>query len=267
MFRNMTMLVLLVWSLGAFAERAETVDPLSDSERISIAVAENLGSQAFRHDRAAWHATDALRKLRTFRRDRRVQGWITQAGEEGITVTFIGAGEGQPLALYRATLLETGALQGEPVVLKTPQPLGEYERSAARARALALDLPFEACGKNYNTIVLPNDADGSKWIVYLFPGTTRSDVVPLGGSFRVDVDLSDETSTLRAYTRSCIELQNDPRAVALMITHLMDPVPTEVHVFWNLWANKALYVATSQNGALWALERGRIRLLQRREDG
>lgn len=262
----MTMLVLLVWSLGAFAERVETVEPLSDSERVTIQAAESLGEQAFRHDRAAWHATDALRKLRTFRRDRRVQGWITQAGDAGITVTFVGGGEGEPLALYRATILESGTLLGEPVVLKSPQPLDEYEGSAARARALALGLPFEACGKNYNTIVLPNDAGGSKWIVYLFPGTTKNDVVPLGGSFRVDVDLSNDTSTLRAYTRSCIELQNDPRAVGLMVTHLMDPVPTEVHVFWNLWANKVLYVGTSQGGALWVLEGGRIRLVQRRDE-
>jgi hypothetical protein len=66
----------------------------------------------------------------------------------------------------------------------------------------------------------------------------------------------------RGFTRTCIQLQNDARTEALMLTHLLDSTPTEAHVFWNLLAGKPLYVATATNGKLWAIEQGKIKLVK-----
>jgi len=51
---------------------------------------------------------------------------------------------------------------------------------------------------------------------------------------------------------------------ALMITHLLDPIPTEAHVFWSIWAHKPLYVATPPNGTIWVVEGSKIRLVERK---
>jgi hypothetical protein len=36
-----------------------------------------------------------------------------------------------------------------------------------------------------------------------------------------------------------------------MVTHMLDPTPTEIHVFTALAANKSIYVATTANGRTW----------------
>ena len=49
-----------------------------------------------------------------------------------------------------------------------------------------------------------------------------------------------------------------------MITHLLDPIPTEAHVFWSLWARKPMYVATPPNGTIWVVDDGKIKLVERK---
>jgi len=48
-----------------------------------------------------------------------------------------------------------------------------------------------------------------------------------------------------------------------MISHLLDPVPTEVHVFFGLWAETPLYVTTVPNRKVWLVDSGKIKLLER----
>ena len=113
-------------------------------------------------------------------------------------------------------------------------------------------------------MVLPaTDTSGGNWVVYLLPGTTKNNVVPLGGTYRIDVSGSEVVGQ-RGFTRTCISLRTDPKAVSLMITHLLDPTPTEAHVFWSLWARKPMYVSTSPNGTIWAVDGSKIRLLERK---
>jgi len=99
--------------------------------------------------------------------------------------------------------------------------------------------------------------------VYLLPATTKQGVVPIGGSYRVSIADGAVEST-HATTRTCIALSNPKEAIGLMITHLMDPMPTEVHVFWSLWAHKSLFVATEAGN--WAIEDGKVSLVSRRDD-
>ena len=50
----------------------------------------------------------------------------------------------------------------------------------------------------------------------------------------------------------------------LVATHLMDPVPTEIHVFWNLWTGIPLDILTTSNGTIWNISKGHSSLVQRR---
>jgi hypothetical protein len=47
-----------------------------------------------------------------------------------------------------------------------------------------------------------------------------------------------------------------------MITHLLDAVPTEAHVYWSLWAGTPMYLSTPPTGGLWAIESGAIRKIE-----
>ncbi len=232
--------------------------------------AEAAGRAIYLHDRAAAVATDAVMELKTFRQDGKrgaLAGWITEQRETGIVVTFLSS-EPVPRARYRATVASDGRVSGMVEALAAPVALTAYERGAARARTTAATVTFEPCSRTYNTVVLPATGEGGGWAVYLLPGTTQHGVVPLGGSYRLDLDATGERILRqRPFTRSCIALDSprntgSMKAVALMITHLLDPMPTEVHVFWSLWARQPMYVATSEGN--WLIEDGKIRLMSRR---
>jgi hypothetical protein len=109
-------------------------------------------------------------------------------------------------------------------------------------------------------VVLPEG--DNRWTVYLLPGTTSPTIVPLGGSHRLDMADGRITAS-RGFTRSCIQLSRAPstrgaKVVGMMVTHLLDPTPTEVHVYWSLWARTPMFVATP-NDEVWQIEEGRIR--------
>lgn len=221
--------------------------------------AETNGAAIYRHDHAAAIATDAAFEIRAFKRDKRVNGWITEEKGSDIIVTFI---DKVPAALYRVTVSNSGAVTGGVTTLDSPTPLTAFESGAAAARALAMKSGFAPCSDKYNSVVLPDKSLANNWVVYLLPGTTRKNVVPIGGTYRVETDAKTVTSR-RGFTRTCIALQYDARSASLMITHLLDPTPTEVHVFWGLWSGKPLYAGTLPHGTIWAVESGKIRLVKR----
>ncbi|WP_421569430.1 hypothetical protein [Stenotrophomonas sp. PD6] len=240
--------------------------PLSAADTAAaLSRAERLGQAIFLHDLAAERATDAIAaQHRAFRKDKRVRGWITEEHDGRFRVSYIDA---TPAVLYRAEMTPDGTLIGKVEVLAEPAPLSAYEAGAAAARALAMTTQVMQCAKNYNSVVLPEGDD--RWAVYLLPGTTLPNVVPLGGSHRVDIADGKITAS-RGFTRSCIQLDRAPPAqrtelVGMMVTHLLDPTPTEVHVYWSLWARTPMFVGTGED-AIWKIENGRIRRVEDEDD-
>lgn len=227
------------------------------SESAALRQAEMTGAQIYRLDRAAAVATDEALTLPAFRQDRRVRSWVTQNSPRGVDVTFVDA---TPAALYRVTISDAGRSVGPVVALKAPQSLSAYEAGAVRARRLAIETPFPRCEGRYNTVVLPADpARTDRWLVYFLPVVTARTSLPIGGAYRIEITGSKVTGQ-RAYSKSCLVASNEPDAVALFVSHLLDPVPTEVHVFWSLWAAKPIAVRT-QDGRTWMVEDGRGRVL------
>lgn len=259
MIRAILPFFLSFGSLTALADEPLPQELAPDQEAVALRAAEGIGQALYLHDQAAAVATNQAVKSRKFKKDKRVKGWITEARQGEIVVTFT---DQIPAALYRVSVSEDGV--PSPLdVLEEPTALTTYEAGAADARAAALASNFQPCSASYNTVVLPyTEVREQGWLVYLIPGTTEKDTMPLGGTYRATVKGSDVVS-LRGFTRTCITLENDPKAASIMITHLLDPVPTEVHVFWSLWANKPLYVATPPDGTIWAIEGSKIRLIER----
>jgi len=259
-------LLLVATPLVAQDKRPEALSPTE--EQALISAAESAGKNIFVHDRAAAVTTDALMQLREFRKDKRVAGWITEEKDGNIAVTFVGPRDTPTkYALYRTVVTTGGFIIGAPVALATPEALTAFEARAFAARSTALSSEFSPCASTYNPVVLPtDDTPLPGWRVYLLPGTTKQNIVPLGGTYRLEIG-AEGTSVLtqRGFTRSCIQLGSEPGVVAMMVTHLLDPVPTEAHVFWSLWAAKPMYVSTS--GGLWKIEDGKIIRVERDPSG
>lgn len=242
--------------------------PMDDAQIAqAILDAEATGRAIYLHDQAAAVASDAVMALKAFRQDGkqgRLGGWITEQRDDGIVVTFLSS-EAEPRARYRVTVGSEGRVIGDVETLGEPAALTPFELGAARARNTAASAEFAPCSRSYNTVVVADPREGGGWIAYLLPGTTKHGVVPIGGSYRLDLDATGQSIVRqRSFTRSCIVLESPRDAVGLMITHLLDPAPTEVHVFWSLWAGKPMYVGTS--AGLWKIENGRVEMTSRGEE-
>lgn len=256
--------------VGSAAESVPQELPQQE-EQAALRRAEAMGLTIYVHDHAAAVATDALGALGILKSDKRIRGWITEARGDGILVTIIsGDGNEVPQALYRVSVSKEGDVTGPPEELKVPPALTEFESRAAAARLFAAKYSFQPCADRYNTVVLPADSSATpNWVVYLIPGTLDALRIPLGGAHRLELDATAEhLVNERSFTRSCLVLgdpKSDPkkRPVGLFVTHLMDPVPTEIHVFWNLWAGIPLYISTPPNGTIWNLSKGHISLVKR----
>lgn len=261
MTRCMALCFGVMLAVTAGASSAQDVAP-ADAPRLDAIAA--TGAAMYRLDQATAMATDLAQAQRVFRRDKRVRGWITEDLGSAVAVYFLDeAGR----AIYRVDVSDSDEVPGALQVMDTPLVLEGDLAASAQARASALAAlegadNFGGCSRQHNTVVLPVEGHPGRFHVYILPGTTRRHVVPIGGSYRVEVD-NGRVIAQRPYTRSCIELQNPPGNVAMMITHLLDDAPTEVHVFWSLWAGTTMVVAT--DAGVWRVENGQVTLRSKRE--
>lgn len=233
----------------------------------AVTRAEFLGRQMYLHDRAAWLATDAMladKRMRKLKNS--VGGWLTEPSALGVRVIFVDRGD-TPRRLYEIDVDEAERLSEATV--ESPTPLTAEHLAQLRARKLAASQPYMACAQRYNVVVLPSSG-GMR--VYEMPGFSKQDVYPLGGYHLFEIDgAGEKILSSRKFTNGCIEHDDSglpDRAMAdgfkpagAMFTHLLDPQPTEVHVFVSLYARQPIMVSTTSNRVLWLVERGAIRKL------
>ena len=255
------MLVLLIMLISTSASAQALVAPDSGVADETLRAAETIGREIYVLDRAASVATDALSTLRGFRKDHRIKGWITEFEGDAIVVSFVGSKGKAPVeALYRTTVSDAGKVTSTPERFDVPVPLDEQQSLQFQARSLGLENVEVSCSKTYNTVVLPRDSPESDWVVYALPGTTKTGVYPVGGSYRVETDPTATTiKAKRGFARTCIALEGPRDLVAFSLSHLLDPSPTEIHVFVSLLSEKPLYLVTTENSSMWSIENGRIR--------
>src|SRR5690349_24950432 len=91
------------------------------------------------------------------------------------------------------------------------------------------------------------------------------DAFPFGGHYLIPVDPSGRAGAARRFAKTCIEIGRLPGAsgsepAALVISHLLDPIPTEIHVFSSLVARLPVFVATLDK-RVWIVDGTRIRLV------
>lgn len=246
---------------------ADAPQPIPAALQPAVTQAEFLGRQLYLHDRAAWLATDAMladKRMRKLKKS--VGGWLTEPTALGVRVIFISKDDA-PRRLYEIDIDESERLS-EPT-LESPTPLTAEHLAQLRARNLAISQSFMQCARKYNTVVLPSS---SGMRVYLMPGFAEHGVYPLGGYHLYEIDgAGEKILSSRKFTNSCIEHQDSPKGLPRgakpsfgMFTHLLDPQPTEAHVFVSLYAKVPLMIMTSDGGSTrmtWSVQSGRIELI------
>jgi hypothetical protein len=230
------------------------------------------GRLLFEVDRAGWVATDDLMERAPEAKGWPVKGWIVERDGDSphsYVVTFFGDGESGPAAWYVGKVRDNKVTSGELFPADRRPALSPAQQKLVQARAAALaeaeKARFQPCTPSrFNVAVLPPSTEGGAVDVYLLSAQTESTVYPFGGHYKVSVGADGRAKSKRKFTNSCLNmssagLPDGAELAAPMVTHLLDPLPTEIHVFMSLTMGKPVGVGT--RGGMWWVEGERIESL------
>jgi hypothetical protein len=244
---------------------------IAPTEQATIDRAMARAQLIYWYDQAAWHGTDdMLAKARDIAN--RIGGWIVDGPADAPTLIFYSR-DAQQMPLYLARFEQHRLVEGRKLgeadaALLTPERRRLIAAvAAARAALTAAGVPC-CVDKPFNTVALPAAAPGESIAVYFLTPQTDTASIPMGGHFLVDVDATGKAGPIRRFTNGCMSIPTTGpkgKPVALTVTHLLDPVPTELHGFSAMAARLPLIVIT-RDKRLWAVQPAasgpRVRLLQ-----
>ena len=137
--------------------------------------------------------------------------------------------------------------------------LGPLQARMAAARRVAAGQDHRPCGGDqFNYLVVPPTAvDGPIDVYQISPQMARGRI-PLGGHFKTSVAADGSIASTRGYTNRCLDLDvpevaTGARPAPLAVTHLLDPLPTEVHVLLSILAARPLVVVADDPQRLFAV--------------
>lgn len=117
-----------------------------------------------------------------------------------------------------------------------------------------------------NTVVFPPAGPDSPIYVYILTPQSDLQKIPFGGHYRVVIGGNGAPLAVRPFTNTCLEMSREATGAdkpsALVVGHLLDPVPTEIHVFEALSAGLPIYVGTVNNGRVWLVDGPHISLVK-----
>lgn len=192
-----------------------------------------------------------------------ITGWIAESEGNGDAVTFYADGASGPALVYRVTVLG-GRVVSRAVHLGGERPpLTPLQARMAAARAATDRLDHQACGgQPFNVFVIPPATPDGPIDVYQISAQTQRGHFPVGGHFRSTVAADGTVSASRGFTAACLDLvvpelpagaPAGAPARPLAITHLLDPLPTEIHVFLAIWTGRPLVVVADDPQRLFAV--------------
>lgn len=253
-----TVLALLASSAATGQPKGPASAPaVSPSEQAQLQEVERRGALIYAYDQAAWHGTDdMIVKLPDYQN--RVGGWIVDGPADAPELIFFDKEGARPV--YSARFRDGKLVSGE-VAGAGAGELSASRRQLIAARKAALEAlgasDMQACSEAaMNSVVLPPAAPGEPTLVYVLTPQRVKDAIPFGGHFLVPVDASGRAGPIRRFTNTCIEVSTTGAGkgedlVSLVVSHLLDRVPTEIHVFSSLAARLPVAVGTSDRRVWW----------------
>lgn len=254
------MLKLLFAAALAFSAPDQDTKSLSPAEQAQLRVNLDRGLKLYRYDQSAWHVTDAMMAALSSDAKSHLRGYVTTPAEGGLRTTFFGESDGRYFEVYSATWTGSEIVDAELVSPEERRPVTEEQRRLIEARKLALKnaAGLGMCSNaSPNAIVVPGDSPTEPISVYILTPQTEAHVYPLGGHHRLDVK-DGKVIAKRAFTNGCIDFDkaavpDKGRPEAAVITHLLDTVPTEIHVFSVFAMGLPLFVGI-RDGRVYVVE-------------
>jgi hypothetical protein len=229
------------------------------------------GREMYLYDQAAWHATDRFREEFDFDNASFMRGYIVlPRDDDRLDTVFYGEVDGTLVEVARYTVAGSRVEEGGLLPEDARPPLSEVALRMAAAQRTALEemrpREYGLCANSApNTIVLPPADDGAITVYVLTP-PTENDSYPMGGHYRIEVAADGKASHARRFMNTCFPAnfgasaggEDGARPIMMTLTHLLDPQPTEIHVFASYYVPIGLMIVTTENERLWSIERGRV---------
>jgi hypothetical protein len=244
-------------SLIPAAERTRIERTFPAAYRGNILIAEGMGKTIYRRQQLAVRAGNAYRAQPKTRHSK-LAGWLVIRNNGALEVLFIAKRNKRPHLVATAS-----GTAPEIETVDPPRRLTTQEAALWRARALAFTARIGRCSHSYLPVAFPVKAAGEKRIfVYLLP-LAPANTMMLGGYYRIRIS-ADGTRILdtHSYTRSCLKMKRNPKAMGIAVTENESPTPTAPQVYANLRYGLPVYVSTTQNHRQWKIEQGRISPLE-----
>jgi hypothetical protein len=190
-----------------------------------------------------------------------ISGWIAEPEGNGVTVYFyaLGADGAAPTMVYGGRVLSRETYRpGE------RPPLPPLEARMAAARHIAEGQDHRACGaEEFNYFVVPPTTPDGPIDVYQISPQSQRGRFPIGGHFRTTVNADGTIAATRGFTNACLDAAAADPVIGIQpspiaVTHLLDPLPTEIHVFLAIWTRHPLVVAAGDPTRLFAVTEDRI---------
>jgi hypothetical protein len=271
------LLLATLWLAVFSAAPAAGAPELSAAEQALVRQASERGRLLYAYDRAAWIGTDDMkRKLPKFAE--KVGGWIVDGPAERPTLVFFDRDAADPKALYVAAFEQGKLVSGRVLEESDDRTLSAGRKRLIAARSLAVHRfsrsQIDRCSPQpFNSVVLPPETPEGPVLVYFLMPQPAADAIPFGGHFLVEVAPDGTASTPRKFTNSCLTMEMPKtkkkaksQPAAMVVTHLLDPAPTEIHVFSSLAARYPVVVGTTVNAKLWMVDGPRIQMVRAMTD-
>lgn len=256
--------VLLVLIAPALIALSAPPQQKSD-EAARIATVATLGANIYLMDRAAWVASDALTAKLPRDRLTGIGGWVIERGGDRLVVTFYRDKGDAARAFFvvdvRNGKVTNSRLLDAPVAMTQSQLRLVHARDAATTEAVARG--YRPCtSAPFNTVILPPIGPESPTLVYLLSAQVENGTYPIGGHYRIVVGPDGKVVSSRPFTKSCINMtpKAGPRGetpAGLFVNHILDPLPTEAHVFSSFAARMPVLVGTGDK-RVWEVKGNEI---------
>lgn len=265
-------LALLLSVLSLAPARAEP----TEEQTAAAAEAERRGLQMYAYDQAASHATKQFREevakaggIEALR-ERGLRGYVVEPEGEAWRVVFYGAKDDRTFALASYAvrdskvtgggLIDAGAADElSPLAVRMVAALGKVEGEMKKPG-------HQVCTPSPpNSLIVPREDGGLS--VYILTSTTDPEIYPAGGHYRFDFDAEGALTGERAFTTGCfsIDFKKVPKGdkpPLMVLSHLLDPQPTEIHSFVSQNIPFGIAVLTTANRQLWLAANGKLKYVR-----
>lgn len=217
-----------------------------------LAEAASLGRLIHALDRAAWVSSDALTHAVPREQLAGAGGYVVEAIDgQVLRVTYYRGSGADARAFFVADVRGGKVVRRDmlaaPVALTADQAILARARDVAAARAR--ERAYTPCTPApFNTVVVPS-RKRAPIAVYLLSAQQEAGAYPLGGQYRVIVAPDGGVLASRPYSVGCRDLTvpklpPGAKPAGFAVNHLLDPVPTEIHVLTSYNLRMPLFVAT-----------------------